>query len=196
MMKLLPVALLSLLAVVRADEPGEKPGFFGRVWRSTKDGASGALDATRKAGGKAAGVVTKPFNRDGKKQPEAKAGWRNLALTMRLDPPTVKAGETRVIDVTVNVANKGKAAVQLDFPTSQRIEVLVKDESFKTLSKWSDDQRVETEPGFILVNPGERIEYAARISTRDMRAGRQFTIEAYFPNYDRLRVSRTVVPQP
>ena len=117
-------------------------------------------------------------------------------MTIRLEPPVVKAGETRVIEVIVGVSNKGKEAVQLDFPTSQRIDVVVKDGSGKILSRWSEDQRVEKEPGLILINPGERIEYSARISTREMRAGGSFTIEAFFPSYERLRVSRTVVPKP
>jgi hypothetical protein len=116
-------------------------------------------------------------------------------MTLTLQPSVISAGETRVIDVSVGVVNKGKEAVYLDFPTSQRIEVLVKDESGQVLSRWSDDQRVEKEPGFVLINPGERIEYSARISTREMKAGRTFTVESFFPSYDRLRASRAVVPK-
>ena len=76
-----------------------------------------------------------------------------------------------------------------------RIDVVVKAEGGKIISRWSDDQRIEKEPGILLINPRERLEYSAKIATREMTAGRAFEIEAYFPSYDRLRVSRTVVPE-
>jgi hypothetical protein len=197
MLKLLAVAFLSMLpAVHAADDAEAKPGFLGRLWQSTKNGASRTLDATRSVGKKTTDIVKSPFQRGEKTDAEGKAGWRRLAMTMQFDPPVVKAGETRMIDVTIAVTNKGKNAVQLDFPTSQRIEVLVNDQSGKTLSRWSDDQRVEKEPGFLLINPGERIEYRARISTRDMRAGQTFIVESFFAGYDQVRTRRTIVPQP
>jgi hypothetical protein len=47
----------------------------------------------------------------------------------------------------------------------------------------------------MVINPKERLEYSAKISTREMKAGVTFEIEAYFPSYEQLRTSRTVVPE-
>lgn len=116
-------------------------------------------------------------------------------MTMKLDPPQVRLSDARVIEVIVSVVNHGKTAVHLEFPTSLRMEVVVKADGGKIVSRWSDDQRIEKEPGILLINPNERLEYSAKISTREMTAGRSFEIEAYFPSYERLRVSRTVVPE-
>jgi hypothetical protein len=94
----------------------------------------------------------------------------------------------------VDVTNKGKETVQLEFPSSLRVDVVLKADTGKVLSRWSDDQRIEREPSVLIVNPGERLEYNARVSTRDMQAGRRFEIEAVFPSYEKLRVSRVVSP--
>ena len=195
MKKLLLAAILVWLPELHAaDETTPSPGFLGRMWRSTKEGAGRAWSTTKDIGGKTVDAAKSPFRRSQPKNTDTRTGWRRLAMTMVLEPPVVKAGETRVIEVTVGVVNKGKDPVQLDFPDSRRIEVLVKDESGRVLSKWSDDQRLEKEPGFVLINPGERVEYNARVSTREMTAGKPHTVEAFFPKYDRLHTSRTVVP--
>lgn len=196
MKKLLFAAILTCLPDMHAaDEPGSRPGFLGRLWRSTKEGTGRAWNAAKEAGDKAVDAAKSPFKGKQAKETDAGTVWRKLAMTMSLEPPMVKAGDTRVIEVTVGVVNKGKEPVQLDFPDSRRIEVLVKDEGGRVLSRWSDDQRLEKEAGFLLINPGERLEYQARISTREMKAGGSFTIEAFFPKYDRLRASRVVVPK-
>ena len=103
--------------------------------------------------------------------------------------------DTRVIEVTVTVANSGKKPVHLEFPSSLRMEVIVKTAGGKIVSRWSDDQPIEKEPSVMLINPHERLEYSAKISTREMTGGGTFEIEAYFPGYEQMRVSRTVVPE-
>src|SRR4029077_14095624 len=114
---------------------------------------------------------------------------KNLAMSMKLEPAQVRLSDARVIEVTVSVVNNGKTTVHLEFPSSLRIDVVVKAEGGKIVSRWSDDQRIEKEPGILLINPKERLEYSAKISTREMTAGRPFEIEAYFPSYEKLRVS-------
>jgi hypothetical protein len=193
--KLLPAVILIWSAVAfGADEPQPRPGFWERAWDSTRNGAGRLWGSTKRAGEKTAELAKSPFQKKGAGNPAAGAAWQSLTMTMKLDPAAVRLPETRVVEVKVAVVNRARKAVQLDFPTSQRIEVLLKDEAGRVLSRWSDDQRLDREQGFILVNPGERLEYDARISTRDMAAGRSYQIEAFFPGYDRLRTSRTVTP--
>lgn len=196
MTKLLAAAFLVSVPLLHAvEDTAPKPNLFERIFKSTKSGASRAWGATKKIGEKSADIVKSPFRRGKRDEPEARAGWRKLAMTMVLEPPVVKFGETRAIEITVAVVNKGKQPVQLDFPNSQRIDVVVKNDFGKVLSKWSDDQRLEKEPGFVLINPGERIEYFAKISTREMTEGKSSTIEAFVPGYEQLHTSRTVVPR-
>jgi hypothetical protein len=167
-----------------ADEAPARPGFWQRAWNTTKG-----------IGKKTAEAVTPKLRRKGDAEPSDANAWKNLAVSMKLEPAQVRLPDVRAIDVTVSVVNKGKAAVHLEFPTSLRIDVVVKAEGGKLLSRWSDDQRIEKEPGILLVNPKERLEYTARISTRDMAAGSTFEIEAYFPSYEKLRAIRAVVPE-
>jgi hypothetical protein len=166
-----------------------KPGFWERAWDSTKKGTSKIWGTTKKVGS----TVASPFNRGGSKT-TGEAGWGKLSMSMALDPATVKVGDTRSVKVTVTVVNMGEQPVQLEFPTTQRIEVLIKGDGGKVLAKWSEDQKLDEEQGFMVVNPTEKLEYSATISTREMEAGRTYLVEAYFPNFDQLRSSRTIVP--
>lgn len=168
------------------------PGFWERAWTSTKKGTKSIVDGTKRVGSKTADVVTSPFSGD--KKPGETKPWRSLAMSMSTAPEHVKLSEDRSVKVTVTVVNTGKFAAQLDFPTTQRIEVVVKSEGGKEISKWSDDQRVDKEQGFLVINPDERLEYTATISTRNMAAGHSYVIEAFFPSFDQLRTRRVVSP--
>jgi hypothetical protein len=187
--------IAAIVSLCAAEEAPAKPGFWKRAWGKTKDGVGSVWDATKGVGKKTADVVTAPFGKKGGQEPSGATAWRNLAMSVKLDPAKVRLSETRVIEVTVSVVNNGKTAVQLEFPNSLRVDVIVKDGGGKIISRWSDDQPIEKEPGILLINPKERLEYSAKVSTREMTAGKPFEIEAYFPSYDRLRTSRTVVPE-
>ena len=177
------VCLVALASLHAEDDALAKPGFWKRTW-----------DATKGVGKKTTNVITSPFAKKGDKEPGTAAGWRNLTMTMKLDPPQVRLPDTRAVDVTVSVVNNGKTAVHLEFSTSLRVEVVVKDDHGKILSRWSDDQPIEKEPNILLINPKEHLQYAAKISTREMVPGKSFEIEAFYPSYEKLRVSRAVVP--
>lgn len=133
------------------------------------------------------------FRGSGKKEGEMK--WKHLLLTMKLEPLPLKLGETRQLKVTLQLTNKSKKFVQLEFPTTQRIEVLVKQKDGKLVEQWSEDQSFSGEPSLVTINPGERLEYAVSVATRDMVAGEPFVIEAFFPNYEALRVEQAITPE-
>lgn len=180
----LAFCIAGLVSLRAADEVPAKPGFWERTWNATKG-----------VGKKAAGFVTPGLRRKNVDEAPGASASKSLAVTMKLEPSTVRLPDTRVIEVTVSVVNKGKEAVRLEFPSSLRMDVTLKAEGGKVVSRWSDDQRIEREAGILLINPKERLEYNARVSTRDMVPGRPFEIEAYFPSYERLRAIRTVVPE-
>lgn len=170
------------------------PGFWERAWSGTKKGASSVWDSTKQVGRKTTDIVKSPFNRSGKKSSDEKIGWRQLAMSMTLEPTVVKLSDTRAVRVTVQVVNNSKQATQLEFPSSQRIEVTVKSEAGKVISRASDDERLDKEQGFLVINPQERLEYTATVPTRDMIAGQAYIIEAFFPSFDQLRTSRALIP--
>lgn len=157
----------------------EKPGLVGRTWRS------------------AAKLI--PFR--GKPKPAAvskasSATFRGLDMKMTVEPLAPKLGETRQLTVTLRLENKGKRLVQLDFPTTQRVEVLVRNSAAKMVEQWSEDQAFQNEPGLVAINPGERLEYTATVSTRDFAAGQDYVVEGFFPNYEALRATVKVTPVP
>lgn len=129
----------------------------------------------------------------GKKNSDAT--WKDLRLELVLNPPTVKLPETRRIEVTLQLTNAGKKLVQLEFPTSQRIDVLVKDSAGRVLERWSEDQVISSEPTVVTLNPGERLEYTAAVATRDMSAGQRYVVEGFFPRYPELRLVKSITPQ-
>jgi hypothetical protein len=119
-------------------------------------------------------------------------GFKGLEIGLQADPAEVKVPEVKQIKVSVTLANHGGKIAQLEFPTSQRIEVLVKSKEGKTIEQWSEDQAFSSEPTMVTINPNERLEYSVNVATRDMVAGQAYTIEAFFPNFDPLRKSITV----
>ena len=123
------------------------------------------------------------------------ASLKGLDLNLTLEPAAPKLSETRAIKVTVTLANKAKKLIQLEFPTTQRIEVLVKNKAGKRVVQWSEDQAFTAEPTLVAINPGERLEYSANVPTRDLAAGETYTLEAFFPNYETLRKTRDLTPE-
>jgi hypothetical protein len=119
-----------------------------------------------------------------------------LETSFSVDPVAPKLSEQRQITATLRLANKSKKLAQLDFPTSQRIEAVIKDQAGRILERWSDDQRFIDEPGLVAINPGERLEYSISLATREMKGGETYTVEAWFPKFETLRGSAAVSPIP
>jgi hypothetical protein len=137
-----------------------------------------------------------PFGGGGKSADKGKeTNFKNLELKVTLDPAVPKLSEGRTLKVTVMLKNKGKKLVQLDFPTTQRIEVLVKNKAGKRVAQWSEDQAFTNDPTIVAINPNERLEYSASVSMRDFVAGETYTLEAFFPNFEALRDNKTVTPE-
>ena len=126
--------------------------------------------------------------------PAPKANLKGLEMSLAVEPAAPKLSDAHEVKVTVTLANKGKKLVQLDFPTTQRIEVLVKNKAGKMVVQWSEDHAFTNDPTLVAINPGERLEYAATISTRDLAAGETYTVEAFFPNFDTLRKNHVLAP--
>jgi hypothetical protein len=118
-----------------------------------------------------------------------------LELKLDLSPSPVKLSEDREVKVTFTVFNRSKKFAHFDFPTSQRIEVLVRDASGKVVTTWSEDQSFTNDPASVTVNPGERIEYAVSVATREMTAGQRYVIEASFPSFPDIKMQQPLTPE-
>lgn len=118
-----------------------------------------------------------------------------IEIDLGIIPSAIKLSQDREIRVTVSLYNRSKKYVDLNFPTSQRIEILVRDALGKVVNTWSEDQSFTNDPAAMTVNPGERLEYTALVATREMSAGRPYAIEASFPSYPELKVRQQVIPQ-
>jgi hypothetical protein len=118
-----------------------------------------------------------------------------MELQMEISPSPFKLSEDREVKVTVAVYNRTKKFIHLDFPTSQRIEILVRDAAGKVVTTWSEDQSFTDDPASVTINPDERIEYAETVATREMTAGQPCVIEVSFPSYPDLKIQQQVIPQ-
>lgn len=122
---------------------------------------------------------------------------KGLTIELKASPDPLKLGESRQLDVTMVIRNNSKKTVALKFPTTQLIEILLREtDSGKVVSQWSTDQSFSALSRYLIINPKERLEYAQPITTRELRAGNSYNLEAYFVGYDQeARASLPIIPQ-
>lgn len=113
---------------------------------------------------------------------------------LSVEPSKFSVDERREVSVTFTVENQTGRLLKLDFPTSQRIEILVRDPAGNIVERWSDDRAFRDEAGVVMINPGERIQYEERISTREMEPGKTYTIEASLANNPEFVKTAQVTP--
>jgi hypothetical protein len=118
-----------------------------------------------------------------------------LQVQLDITPLPFSLSKDREVQATVTLFNRTRKYVDLNFPTSQRIEIVVIDPGGKVVNTWSEDQSFTSDPASITVNPQERLQYTANVATREMSAGQPYTIEASFPSYPDLKVDQKVIPQ-
>jgi Intracellular proteinase inhibitor len=119
---------------------------------------------------------------------------RDEAAQVTVDPAAPKLGEQRQMNVILRVTNKGKRLAQLEFPTAQRVDGIIRDKLGNVIERWSEDHSFEKEPGVVSINPGERVEFTMSIATREMTAGETYTVEAFLLEHETLRGSAHVTP--
>jgi Intracellular proteinase inhibitor len=118
-----------------------------------------------------------------------------LEMRVTLSPDTIKLPDTRSFEARIVLINRTKKAVTLQFNDSREYDFLLQDASGKKLVQWTDDQPVNQNPGYVIVNPGERSEFVGTISTRDMVAGRPYVLQASLVGYPKLMTTINITPQ-
>lgn len=141
---------------------------------------------------------TLPFTHEeapARKPGTASIRTRNLALKMQISPIPVKLSDVRQLQVRIRLENISKRYVQLEFPTTQRIEILVHGENGKLVTQWSEDRSFDPTVSYVGINPGEHLEYSTTIPTRDMQPGKKYIVQGFFPQFEALKTEQIVVPE-
>jgi hypothetical protein len=119
-----------------------------------------------------------------------------LEVRVLVNPPVINLASTRNLDVRLQLINRTRKAVNLNFNDSRHYDFILTDAAGKKLVQWSDDQPVNQTPGYVIINPQERSEFAGNISTRDMVAGRIYNLRVIVYGYDRLQQTVQLHPGP
>ncbi len=127
---------------------------------------------------------------------QPRAVYKGVEMTARIEPSPLKLSDTRRAEILLTLKNRSSRFVRLEFPTTQRIEVLVRDAAGKQIVQWSEDQAFEAVPCSVGINPGEHLEYRAVIGTRDFIANRVHTVVASIAGYPKLTLEVPVTPRP
>ncbi len=123
---------------------------------------------------------------------------RGTRTTQKLlvEPIAFSLGERREIDAVYSLRNNTGKIIRLDYPTSQRIEILTMDPTGKVIDRWSDDRVFKPQEGIVVINPQERIEYREKIPTRDMKANEPYSIQTEVAGYPDYTATRIITPSP
>ena len=121
---------------------------------------------------------------------------RGLVMEIVLSPEPVKLSEVRQLSVKATLTNRSKRTIELDFPTEQRIEILLRNSIGTELTKWSDNHAFADTAGTVVINPQEHIEYDETIATRDLAPNKVFIAEVFFPRFPELRIRQKFMTAP
>ena len=117
-------------------------------------------------------------------------------LTLKRIRDPQPSDEITVKFTLVNGSDKGST---LYFPTSQRMDAVIRDAEGKTIYTWSEDFEFATEPGYSYVNAGERLNYQLKIPFQALRGKvpqGQATITASLVNYPQMKAVMPLEIQP
>jgi intracellular proteinase inhibitor BsuPI len=114
--------------------------------------------------------------------------YYGLEMRVTVVPSVIRISDTRALEVHLILINRSKKPANLMFNDSRKYDFILRDAGGRKLAQWSDDQPVNQAPGYVIINPGERAEFVGNVSTRDMVAGRTYTLETVVVGYDRMRV--------
>ena len=115
--------------------------------------------------------------------------------TLVVSPQDPVLKNQRELAVIYTVRNNSKEMTRMEFSNGQRIEILAKTPSGSVVERWSDDRSFEKEEGIVVINPRERIEYQEKISTRELRPGQTYTVEAALKTQQDYATSQPVNPK-
>jgi len=114
---------------------------------------------------------------------------------LSVEPERFALQDRREVSATYSIFNNTRKITRIEYPTTQRIDILTYDNAGKVIERWSDDRAFIPEEGIVILNPKERIEYQEKVPTRDMKAGESYRIEAKAMTDPSFVVERTITPE-
>ena len=115
--------------------------------------------------------------------------------TLQVDPEAPSLSDTREVGVTYTVRNNSNRMARMEFPTGQRLEILTKNPAGSVIERWSDDRSFPPGESIVILNPNERIEYREKISTREMKPGTTYEVEAMLKTDPDFRKTAPLAPR-
>ncbi len=114
---------------------------------------------------------------------------------LEVDPEKFSLEDRREINVTYTIRNNTKKLTRLEYPSTQRIDMITRDGKGEVIDRWSDDRSFQPEEGIVVINPKERIEYQEKIPTREMKSGESYRIESFTTGEEKFTTEKTVTPR-
>ena len=111
---------------------------------------------------------------------------------LAVEPEKFFLKDRREINVTYTIRNNTKKMTRLEYPTSQRVDIVTTDSKGGVVDRWSDDRAFVPEEGIVVINPKERIEYQEKIPTREMKPGESYKIEASSASQEKFSAAKSV----
>ena len=170
----LPLALFfaSSISLIAAPEEGrsvEKPS--GGVWHSIVGGLKTVTDGAGAVAKTATGAVGKVFDFS---SPKPKRSGLRLDVVCGANP--VRLGQGSSLAVKLQLFNTGKKIQLLEFASGQRAEAVLRDASGRIVSR--STSAAGQEGGLVTLNAGERIEFLLQLPTKELGAGKSYSLEA------------------
>lgn len=164
----------------------ERPGFLRRALGVLPFVSSGEDRPATTPANTAPGEVAKPRDKD----------LRGLELSMDVEPENVDLSEDKRLKINLVLRNTGKDTRALKFSSTQHVEIIIRDQFGNVITRWSEDYVFAQMLTSLAVNPGEKVEWKETLSTRDLEAGRSYTVDAGMVGYSGLQVSEPLNPMP
>jgi hypothetical protein len=120
--------------------------------------------------------------------------YYGVEMRVKVIPDVIRLPDTRSLEVHLQLINRSNKPVNLMFNDSRKYDFILRDASGKKLAQWSDDQPVNQTPGYVIINAAERAEFVGNVSTRDLVAGRTYTLETVIVGYDKMRLVIQLTP--
>ena len=114
---------------------------------------------------------------------------------LEIDPAKFSLQDRREVNVTYTIRNNTKNISRLEYPTTQRIDILTYDSKGLVIDRWSDDRAFQPEDGIVIINPKERIEYQEKIPTREMKPGESYRVKTFTTSTEKFEQEKTITPE-
>lgn len=116
-------------------------------------------------------------------------------LQIFVEPASFSVTETPELAVSFKITNNKKQILFLEFPTNQRIDILVKEKNGTVITRWSEDRSFDAVSGVVTVNPKESVFYTEKIPTTMMKDGTTYTLEVSVVEHPDYTLTQSITPQ-